>query len=142
MNVSTADVAAVTGITPASTTVEYAKTVIESVTNTDLSVTAAAYSTAAERWLKRAVCYQAAWMHTQPDLFSRTDVASLQQDGVSFQTRDDMSMVLAPLARIALQRVRWVGTHTKKALPSDDSTLPLRAQTLQYDGRDRDWRPL
>jgi hypothetical protein len=62
-------------------------------------------------WLKRAVCYQAAYMVEHPDYFSRMDLVSLTQDGVSAVFRRD-SQILSPLARRCLKRLSWRGMRT------------------------------
>jgi hypothetical protein len=62
-------------------------------------------------WLRRAVCYQAAFMDAHPDYFERMDVASLSQDGVSASLKGD-SLILAPLARRCLKRLSWRGVRT------------------------------
>lgn len=62
-------------------------------------------------FLKLAVCYQAAWLVAQPDLFERNDVASAGQDGESAVFRPD-AHTLAPLARKAIKRLSWRGPRT------------------------------
>ncbi len=63
-------------------------------------------------WLVRAICYQAAWMPSQPDLFSRNDMTSISQDGQTFQARDEDSFLLAPLAKKALSRCSWMRSRS------------------------------
>lgn len=60
-------------------------------------------------WLKRAVCYEAAFVADNPDLFSRLDVTSASQDGESANFRNPDAHFLAPLARKAIRRLSWRG---------------------------------
>lgn len=63
------------------------------------------------RQLGKATCYQAAWMLTQPDLFGRMDIT---QTGASSSSTTfvDTAMVLAPLAKHALNACSWNQSHT------------------------------
>ena len=56
--------------------------------------------------LKYALIYQAQWMADQIDTFNRMDVSKILQDGMSFDAANDNSMILAPHARVALNRIR------------------------------------
>lgn len=64
------------------------------------------------RALKLAAAYQAAWMKGQVDLHTRHDVTSLSTEGGSFATRDELTLLLAPLAKLALKRATWNGPRT------------------------------
>lgn len=83
------------------------------------------------RWLQKAVAYQAAWMEAQPDLFVRTSVDTFgsRTDLVKFKAD---SQLLAPLARRALKRLRWKGTHSTYT----PSTLDNRRPGYPGGGRD------
>lgn len=63
-------------------------------------------------WLKLAVCYQAAWLLTQPDYLERLAVSSASQDGQSATAGNADWLTLAPLTRKALKRLSWRGTRT------------------------------
>lgn len=59
--------------------------------------------------LKRAVCFQAAWLPSQVALEERTDlveIAGAASDG-GVKLRDELSIRLAPLARSCLERLSW-----------------------------------
>lgn len=68
-----------------------------------------------------AVAYQAAWAVDQPDLASRMSVNSLSQDGVSVSAKDQLSWVLAPLARRALVNCSWSQDNTIFVAPAKAS---------------------
>lgn len=90
-------------------------------------------------YLRQAVAFQAAWAAEQPDLFSRHDVSNLNQDGLSFTTRDAASLMLAPLARLSLARLSWVGNKRIRV------ANPSRNGDATYEVALRDaalWRPL
>ena len=62
-------------------------------------------------WLRRALAYQAAWMLAQPDMYQRLDMDMLASTGRPLQLKD-RALVLAPLARRALQRVSWLRSRS------------------------------
>ena len=62
-------------------------------------------------WLRRACAYQAAWMLAQPDMYQRLDMDALASTGRPI-TLKDRALVLAPLARRALQRVSWLRSRS------------------------------
>lgn len=64
------------------------------------------------RMLTLATAYQAAWAQAQVDHLDRHDVTSLTQEGGSVSTRDELSLILAPLAKAALKRCTWTGPRT------------------------------
>lgn len=63
-------------------------------------------------WLSMAVAYQAAWMAAQPDLFTRSDIEGISQDGVVATFRGADGLTLAPLAKRALKRLKWRGPRS------------------------------
>lgn len=73
--------------------------------------------------LRKAIAFQAAWLSEQIDYTARTDVAAIagatSTGGV--ELRDDLSLVLAPLAKQALSRVTW---KTRKTM--NDPTRAAR----------------
>jgi hypothetical protein len=106
------DVKALTGVTVSDTLIDQATAVIELTGGGRLARLDPAF--VSERnfdWLRRAVCYQAAFMAGRPDYFEAADVSSLTQDGVSAQLKGD-SLILAPLARRCLKRLSWRGVRT------------------------------
>lgn len=72
-------------------------------------------------WLKLAVCYQAAWMTAQPDLFQRIDLAAITMSNRAVALKDD-SLRVAPLAAKALSKVSWLrGRSLHVQAPFTDS---------------------
>lgn len=69
------------------------------------------------RLLKMAVAYQAAWATNQPDLYTRSDVGLLSQDGVSFTSPHANSAILAPMARRAIDRLSWRRNRSQRIRP-------------------------
>lgn len=75
-------------------------------------------STKNTRLLKMAVAYQAAWMTDHPDLFTHTDISSINQDGIFYVHKHENSYLLAPMARRALARLSWKRNRNIKIRPS------------------------
>ena len=76
-----------------------------------LSVTDAA-------WIKRAVIYQTAWNINNPDSVSRQAVSSISQDGLSLSAPNELTFVLAPLAKRALGNCSWAKSGTLTVAPA------------------------
>jgi hypothetical protein len=72
-------------------------------------------------FLKLACAYQAAFMIDNPDIFTRNDVTSANQDGDSAAFRNVDSHLVAPLARKAMRRLSWRGI---RALTPGGGTPP------------------
>lgn len=108
---SVPEVEEITGTTVTDAQLARAQTMIELRVGRTAAVTSS-LRTSALRWLKLAVAYQAAWMSAQPDLFTRTEVEQVGQDGVNVRFRDRDAQLLAPLARRALKRLGWKGTRS------------------------------
>jgi len=70
------------------------------------------------RLLKMAVAYQAAWMTQHPDLFTHTDIQSINQDGIFYVHQHENSYLLAPMARRALKRLSWMRNRNIRIRPS------------------------
>ena len=58
-------------------------------------------------WMKLAVCFQAAWMTAQPDMYTRLDLANLPAKGRPL-TLNPGALALGPLTQKALGRVSWL----------------------------------
>ncbi len=58
-------------------------------------------------WLKLACAWQAMWLASQPDAFSRIDALDISQGRSRTQLRDT-ALTLSPYARTALGRVSWL----------------------------------
>lgn len=88
-------------------------------------------------WMRRACAYQAAWMLSQPDMFSRMDITSVGS-GVGLKEK---GLVLAPLAKQALNRVSWLKSRSLHVRsPFQDGAGPswgqnAAGQVIDYD----DW---
>lgn len=61
------------------------------------------------RRVSQAVCYQAAWLSNQIDVYARMDVAEIAGDTSNggITPRDELTIRLAPLARSCLERCSW-----------------------------------
>lgn len=97
--------------------------IVETVTNR----TPAASANIGKRdliWLKRAVAYQAAWMLTQPDLFGRSAVQGVDQDGMRAMFSSKAAVYLAPLAIRAIKNLTWIKTKSLRVkTPFIDASL-------------------
>jgi len=92
--------------------------------------------------LKLATCYQAAWLPSQSDALTRTNVESSTADGESVRFKSDAQQNLAPLALRALKNLSWKGSRT---LAIRDASQKLgRSQTLDFTSESSDessdWR--
>lgn len=109
--VTVAEVATITGATVVDADIIKAENVLDAVTGCgDLKPTQLRSRNL--RALKLAAAYQAAWMKEQVDLHTRHDVTTMSAEGGSFATRDELTLILAPLARQSLKRATWNGPRT------------------------------
>lgn len=76
------------------------------------------------RLLRHAVAYQAAFIASQPGLFGRAGVDSLNQDGISFNATSNNQgqsaaevLTLAPLAGLAVRRLSWQRSRSARVRP-------------------------
>lgn len=83
------------------------------------------------RLLKMATAYQAAWITEHPDLFTHTDIQSINQDGIFYVHSNENSYLIAPMARRALKRLSWMRNKTIRIRPSRNRVL--RKQYVQDD---------
>ncbi|WP_435279332.1 hypothetical protein [Streptomyces sp. 1222.5] len=92
-------------------------------------------------WLGRAVAFQAAWVAGQFGLETRLDATQIQQDQVSSTLTGD-GLVLAPMAKRALQRVSWMRSRTVHIRSAVEGAGPLLGDPLA-DGIDDSlvWAP-
>ena len=79
--------------------------------------------------LKRAIAYQAAWLQGQIAFNERTDVTRIagSSSNGGIDVRDELSLLLAPLARQCLSRVSW---KNRKTTP--DPTRAARRQEVYF----------
>jgi hypothetical protein len=108
-----------TGVTVSSGTLAQAQGVLDLFSGVTEDVDAEQLSTRDRRLLRQACAYQAAWMHGQIDVPTRTDVSQLNQDGLSFTVANPDALVLAPLARRALAQLSWRRPGTSIRLRRD-----------------------
>lgn len=115
---TTAETLSYTGITVSDDTLDSAQAMIELFSDvTEVSSDAGLISPKNLRLLKLAVAYQAAWMTSQPDLFTRSDVGLMTQDGISFTSPHANSGILAPMAKRAIERLSWRRNRNQKIRP-------------------------
>jgi hypothetical protein len=117
------DVRSITGLTVDTEDIARAQYVIDSVSGAS-SLDPTRLKVRDKRFLKLAVAYQVAWMQSQVDLLGRTDVQNFSQDGQSATMRTSTSLILAPLARQALNRCSWAGRfRTRRVAPACAQTV-------------------
>ncbi len=76
-------------------------------------------------WLKLAVAYQAAWMLSQPDLYSRLDFATISAGSRPVELKED-TLRIAPFAAKALRRVSWLRSRSLHVrTPFTDGLSPI-----------------
>lgn len=87
-----------------------------------------------KHYLRLATAYQCAWQMAQPDLFTRSDVTQVSQDGANASLHDG-ALTLAPLARRALRRVSWRQSRSVEARSPfvSGSGYPLGGPVIDYD---------
>jgi hypothetical protein len=73
-------------------------------------------------WLRKAVVFQTVWMLEQGEVLTRQGISSLSQDGVSVSAPDELTFVLAPLAKRALNNCSWTKNGTLKVSAADEIT--------------------
>lgn len=140
-----AETLALTGVTVPPPVLAQAQGVVELFAG--ISEDSTADLTAANRRMLRAACaYQAAWMVGQVDVTTRTDVAQLTQDGTQITPAGPDALILAPLARRALDRLSWLRKRTLRTVRSGRPTYATPAAYQDAWLRDEDgrggWRAL
>lgn len=143
ITVAMPDVYVLTGVYPdaplVASSIEQAKMLIEAISGVFFSAAdrTLPLESADAVWLRKAAVFQAAWLVDQTAVFSRQGVSSLSQDGLSVSARDDLSFVLAPLAKRALNNCSWAKSGTLKVAPAE--VVPT-GSFLTSD--DHAWSPL
>lgn len=95
------------------------------------------------RYLRMAVAFQAAWLHTQIDAAARTDVSTVTQDEMSFTYATPEAAVLAPLTAHALKRLSWKGTRSVRVRSPEDADKALDPEeAFVTDSGGPPYRPL
>lgn len=110
------DVLALTGLTPSALQLTQANMIIEVFSRrvyTDVMPAGGTPRIGARdlEWMKRAVAFQSVWMAGQPDFFTRLDVTTITEGRKSIGLKEQTLMV-APMARMALSRVSWQKTRS------------------------------
>lgn len=62
-------------------------------------------------WLKLACAYQAAWLASQPDVYTRSNVKQIGR-GTGSLMLDETALILGPLAKQALKRVSFLKSRS------------------------------
>jgi hypothetical protein len=107
-----------TSITVGQTTLDSAQAMVELFADvTEASSDASLISPKNLRLLKLAVAYQTAWMTSQPDLFTRSDMGLMTQDRISFTSPHANSSILAPMAKRAIDRLSWRRNRNQRIRP-------------------------
>jgi len=88
------------------------------------------------RNLRKAEAFHALWLRSQVDYTSRTDVDQITQDGVSFSKADPDAHTLAPLAKLAIQRLSWRQSRAMSPLTPQQALYlrGVRDPNLSYTG--------
>ncbi len=89
------------------------------------------------RLLKMAVAYQAAWMVDHPDLFTHTDIQSINQDGIFYVQQHQNAYLLAPMARRAINRLSWHRNKNIRIRPSTNRLI--RKKFVDGGSSDVEW---
>lgn len=126
-----ADVLEITGLTVTAPKIAIGRGIIENVVGLFESADRPDISDRDLEWLRRAVCYQTAFVADNPDLFSRIDVTSASQDGESVNFRNVDAHFLAPLARKCIRRLSWRGLHRPKDVADDRRYVNVLSE--EYD---------
>jgi hypothetical protein len=101
------------------------------------------------RLLRYAEAYQAAWMQDQVNVTGRLDIADSSQDGTSWSSQGDDTLILAPLAKRSINRLSWRKSRTLRPL-TPEQALTLRGRIIPgtiagteewYDDQ-QDWQPM
>lgn len=140
------DVAAYTGITATSAHVTQAQGIVELFADvTEQASTDGLISEKNLRLLKQAVAYQAGWITQHPDAFTNVDLTSFNQDQVSGTLRHDNALILAPLAKRAIDRLSWRrnrGLRIQRRSSAGSIPARMNLTSAVADDDDPRWRPI
>lgn len=142
------DVASLTGVSVDTTTLSQANAVIELHSGRIYSLSGVSdpngvTNTGARdiEWMRRACAYQAAWMAAQFDMFTRLDLNAVNQEGRAVGLKD-YTLVLAPLAKRALDRVSWRKSrslHVRSPFEDGLGAGVLGGPIVDYDDDSGGW---
>lgn len=120
-----ADVLALLGQEVTDEIVGTANTVIEILGGRIYSIAAPRTGARDLEWMKRAVVFEAVWITGQPDFFTRLDVQAITEGRRSIGVKD-LSLMLAPMAKMALRRVSWLKSRSLHVrTPFQDGMSPI-----------------
>jgi hypothetical protein len=143
--VTAAEVADRTGVTVDASDVAAAQDTIEIVANRTYAATPGITSRDLV-WLRKAVCWQAAWYSQQFGFAFRQSGTSVSADGQSINRESRTDTYLAPLADRALRNLSWKGTRTVRR-PRVETPLGYGmadefASEASDDQDGTDWSPM
>lgn len=118
-----ADVLAITTRTVDADTVTMAQSAIETFVDRYSPDDDAEISTRDLTRLKRAVCWQAAWLSQNPVVDARGLASSTSQDGVSVQLATQDAVVLAPMAKRAIRNLQLRRRNTVRMVSDFESEV-------------------
>lgn len=126
-------------VTAATKALDQAQTVIETISGVvfDADFRDLFLKKSDALWIKRATVFQAAWLLEQQDALTRIGANSITQDGISVSSENDLTFVLAPLAKRALQNCSWTKSGTQRV-----STDRKRIDIDYTVSDDHPWSPL
>lgn len=143
---STSDVITYTGVNATAAQVEQAQAVVEMFADTTLDASDAGnISPKNLRLLKMAVAYQAAWITAHPDAFTNVDLTNFNQDQVSGTLTHANALILAPLAKRAIDRLSWKRIRPLRiGARGGYGNIPRTMNTTSavMDDGDPRWRPI
>lgn len=93
--------------------------------------------------LRKAVCFQAVWLDSHPDVLDAMDVTGVSQDGLNAQYSSATSHVMAPLAAACLRRLSWkkAPLRVRRARPAGSDPYRTNRDSAVADDS-RVWTPL
>lgn len=133
---SITDVATYTGVTVDASTLAQAGATIDIHAGRAYAIDGSRIGSRDAYWLKLACAYQAAWLPSQVDMFSRIDALGIQAARRMIMLRDT-ALVLSPNARKALKRVSWLKTrsvHVKSPFQDGLGVAGLNPLSSATDG--------
>lgn len=96
--------------------------------------------------LRKATAYQTKFMSAQIDVLDRQDVKSVSQDDLGAVYNTPNGQHLAPLARLAISKLRWKRARPLRSRRRRQGVLTLEqtwVRDAEYDGGAAGvWRPL
>lgn len=143
---STSDVITYAGVNATAAQVEQAQAVVEMFADTTTDASDAGnISPKNLRLLKMAVAYQAAWITAHPDAFTNVDLTNFNQDQVSGTLAHANALILAPLAKRAIDRLSWKRIRPIRiGARNGSANIPRTMNTTSavMDDNDPRWQPL